>query len=130
MARKNKKVVRHVRNGSDCHHIFYQRANWQRGTLASLRRHPYCMVYINRDILHASIHAKVGNVPTPKPINAAEAIRQLSYLEHYGAIDCEHDSIEKRLSVLISLFEVVEPKTTLALKRQLEIVHKYNNMPS
>ena len=75
--------------------------------------------------MHLMIHTHVSNVPTPRPINASEALKQLRLLEKYNAIK-EADDIEKRLKVLIALFDEVEPDTTSALRRQLAIVCDYD----
>lgn len=108
----------------DYHHIFFQRSNWSRGALKILRQHPYCKIYIPRD-LHDAIHVKIRNVPTPSFENAIEALKQLRYFELYDNVR-EHDDFEQRLKVLIFLFEAIEPDTVACLKKQLEIVRNYN----
>lgn len=52
------------------------------------------------------------------------AMDQLLMLENYGAIH-ETDGIEKRLTILIALFDSIEPKTAEGFRRQLEIIHEY-----
>jgi hypothetical protein len=126
---KNRKRQLTANGTRNCHHIFYQRTNWGRGALSILRQYPYCKAYIERETLHATIHSKIGNVPTPKPVNALEAVRQLQCLKEQGAIT-ENDSIVKRLIVLIALFDDIEPKTANALQRQLDIVCKFYDKPS
>lgn len=52
----------------------------------------------------------------------------LEYLEKYGAIGPD-DPIEKRLTVLIALFECIEQPTADALKEQLRLVHEFKKAP-
>ena len=131
MSKKQKRLIRRARkqqntnNGQrDCHHIFYQRRNWSRGALTVLRQFHYCKVYLPKNTVHRMIHVCVGNISPPKPVNADEALKQLRCLEKYGAIS-DSDGIEKRLKVLIALFDEVEPGTTLGLKRQLAVVREH-----
>ncbi len=109
---------------TDRHHLLYQRRHWQKGYLSELRLFWYCIILIQKDPLHRLIHEYVGDVPTPREVSAKEALKQLRLLEKYGAIS-ENDSIEKRLIVLIALFESSDQPTAEALKRQLNIVRKY-----
>ena len=101
---------------------------WQGGLKGSLRLHWYCRVYIPRDTLHRQIHDEVRCVPVPKDISIKSALFQLEMLEKTGAID-DKDSIEKRLKVLIALFECSDDPTADALKQQLEIVQRFYNEP-
>lgn len=126
MAKKKKRGVNNKR--CDTHHLFWQRRKWNRGELKSLRLHPYCRVEIPKNTLHHQIHSEIKQIPTPHPRNAREAREHLNYLKNYGAIK-ETDSIEKRLRILISIFDYVEPRTAKALKKQLEIVYKYRQKP-
>lgn len=130
MSKRQKRLIRRERRkqqsrgGSyDRHHILYQRVNWSRGALTMLRQYHYCKVYIPRD-LHDMIHERVRNITPPRLVNAIDALKQLNNLEMYDSIN-ELDDFEKRLKVLILLFDCVEPETTECLKRQLEIVHEY-----
>lgn len=125
---KRKEAARNCR-ATDCHHLLFQGRHWQRGVFRVLRQHHYCKVRIPRETLHKEIHHQLTDVPVPKSINAIEALKHLEYLENFGAIH-ETDSIERRLIVLISLFDGVEPNTALALKRQLTIVRDFYNKPS
>lgn len=115
--------------GKDCHHIFFQKRFWKGGLKGEFRMYWYCRMYIPRDTLHKEIHALVAGVPVPKYSNIRSAMEQLKMLEHYGAIK-DTDGIEKRLKVLIALFECSEDPTADALKKQLEIVQKFYNKPS
>lgn len=136
MSKRQKRLIRKERRkqraqGGACdrHHILYQRTNWSRGALVILRQYPYCKVYIPRK-LHDEIHERVRNITPPRLVNAIDALKQLKDLEMYDSIN-ELDDLEKRLKVLIFLFDCVEPETVDCLKRQLEIVHDYyNNKPS
>ena len=91
--------------------------------------HWYCKVYIPRDTLHREIHAHISGVPVPKYANIKSVMEQLRMLEYYEAIK-DTDNIEKRLNVLIALFECSEGPTADALKKQLEIVHRFYEEPS
>ena len=130
MSKRQKRLIRREkrkqqpRGGSyDRHHILYQRVNWSRGALTILRQYHYCKVYIPRD-LHDRIHENVRNITPPRLVNAIDALKQLRNLEMYDSIN-ELDDFEKRLKVLIFLFDSIEPETVECLKRQLEIVHEY-----
>jgi hypothetical protein len=131
MSRKQKRQIRKERrkqmmqNNKKCdrHHILYQRTNWSRGALCILRQYNYCKVYIPRD-LHEKIHEAVGNITPPSITNAIQALKMIKNLEMYDSIG-EFDDLEKRIKVLIFVFDSVEPKTVECLKRQLEIVHDY-----
>lgn len=68
----------------------------------------------------------VSTVPVPKAINARSALEQLRTLERYEVIH-ETDSIERKLEVLIALFDCAEQPTADALKKQLDIVRKFKN---
>ena len=118
-----------VANGKDCHHIFFQKRHWKGGLKNELRMYWYCRVYIPRNTLHREIHAYLATIPVPKGTNIRSALTQLRELEKYGAIS-ETDNIEKRLKVLIALFECAEDPTANALKVQLEIVQKFYSKPS
>lgn len=109
----------------DRHHLLFQRRNYH-GALAELRSYPYCVVSIPKDSLHRMIHESVHNVPTPKPANAREVLQELRTLYRYGGIK-DTDDIEKRLVVLIALFDIIEQPTCDALKKQLAIVQEYKS---
>ena len=91
-----------------------------------LRDYWYCKAEIPKNTLHRRIHSIVPNVPVPKAINARSALEQMKTLERYEVIH-EEDSIERKLEVLIALFDYVEQPTADALKRQLDIVRKFKN---
>ena len=74
--------------------------------------------------MHEKIHEAVVNINPPSITNAIHALKMIKDLEMYDSIG-ELDDLEKRIKVLIFMFDSVEPKTVECLKRQLEIVHDY-----
>jgi hypothetical protein len=112
-------------NTQDKHHLLFQRRHYT-GVLSELRHYPYCVVSIPKNTLHRRIHEYLGDIPAPRPIIAKQALDQLRMLERFGAIS-DNDDIEKRLTVLIALFECVEQPTADALKYQLSVVRKYRS---
>lgn len=104
------------------------RKSWRGAVIGELREHPYCKVCIPRDTLHKMIHDEILNVPVPRPVNIREAVFQLRSLESFGAISPK-DSFEKRLRVLIALFEYVEQPTADALKIQLKVAERFYHPP-
>lgn len=109
------------------HHLFYIRRSWNTKKLKRLRAYSYCIISIPV-ALHERIHAEVHEVPVPRESSIDSAIDQLDYLSRYGAIK-PTDNIEKRLGVLVALFECIEPETTKALKQQLKIVREFYRAP-
>lgn len=83
---------------------------------------------IPRDSLHRYIHEWINDIPAPKEVNAAEAIKHIKLLESHHAIS-DFDSIEKRLQILIALFDCVEQPTADALRKQLEVVRAFYGRP-
>lgn len=125
--RRYKRIYRDARldpNAKDTHHIFYMGKAFSKGALSELRNFFYCRVEIPRNTLHKKIHSAVRTVHPCKSTNAQEVLAQLRTLLRYGAIG-ENDRIEKRLMVLIALLEYVEPETTDALKKQLDVVREF-----
>ena len=49
-------------------------------------------------------------------------------MKKYNAIS-KNDSLEKKLCVLIALFDIAEPETTMALRHQLQIVREFYDKP-
>ena len=125
---KRRNYVR-PRSCTDVHHVLFIGRKWGFGDLASLRQYWYCKIAIPRDTLHRYIHENLANVPTPRLENAKGVLQQLRYLENNNAIH-ETDNIERRLEILIALFDCVEPRTTEGLRKQLEIVREFYNQPS
>ena len=117
-----------ITNLKDCHHILWQKNKWSSGYLYKIRNYDYCKIYIPRDTLHRYIHSNLAGIPAPRDIDAKSALEQLGYLRERGAIS-ESDPLEKRLLVLIALFDYVAQPTADALKRQLQLVHGYESPP-
>lgn len=126
MKKAKKKQPRNRRK--DIHHLFWIKTDYNRGWAKTLRTHWYCRVSIPKETLHRKIHFEVFRVPVPRGENAKQAVAQLNLLEKYGAIH-PYDNIEKRLNVLMSLFECCEPETYKALKTQYDIVRKFYQSP-
>ena len=124
MAKKRKKV----KTSFDRHHIFWIRKEWNKGELNKLRLHPYCIVLLDRDTIHRYLHTHLACIPAPHGGIVDEVLKHLNLLESYGAIGPD-DPIEKRLKVLIALFECVEQPTADALKEQLRLVYEFNKAP-
>lgn len=113
---------------TDAHHLCYQARHFSRGPLLELRQYYYCKVLIPKETLHKEIHESLRDVPAPKPINAAEALKHLRFLTARGAIG-EDDPIEKRLAILAALFDYCEQPTADAFRKQLEIIHRCKKAP-
>lgn len=108
----------------DKHHILYIKEEWNKHGLEELRVHPYCIIKMERNTIHKYIHSHLAYIPVPREYSAKTVLFHLECLEKYGVIGLE-DTIEKRLSVLIALFECVEQPTADALREQLELVHEF-----
>lgn len=114
----------------DKHHIFYCRHDYNKGWAKTLRTHWYSTVEVPKDTLHRELHHELERVPVPKALNIQGALFQLNLLEKFGAIH-RYDNIERRLMVLMALFDCCEPETYNALKKQYDIVRKfYKKTPS
>ena len=117
-----------VGSEKDRHHLCFIARRWKTGYLAELRKFHYCIVLIPRDSLHRLIHENVGSIPPPSGANAKDALRHLRSLEKYGAIS-DSDPIEKRLKVLIALFDCCEQAKADEFRRQLGVVCKFYSDP-
>lgn len=122
------KKLKKVKTPFDRHHIFWIRKEWSKGELNKLRLHPYCIVSLRRDTIHIFLHTHLAYIPTPRPLIVKEVLHHLKYLEDYGAISLD-DPIEKRLRVLIALFDCVEQPTADALREQLRLVYEFKKAP-
>ena len=135
VAKKKKRKKRRSRSsypkagGTNSHHLLWQRRRWGYGDLRLLRRDPYCIVEIPANSLHKAIHEGMDQVPPPRQESARNVLWHIQYLKRFGGIS-DNDPIEKRLKVLIALFDCSEQPTADALRRQLEIVHEFKNEPS
>lgn len=125
-SRKKKEVK--TKSSLDRHHIFYVRNEWNKGELEKLRMHPYCIIPMDRDGIHRYIHTHLAYIPVPKEFNVESVIFQLKCLEKHEVINQE-DPIERRLAILIALFECIEQPTADALKEQLRLVHEFKKAP-
>lgn len=122
--RKKKKRSSYPRtSGNNSHHLLWQRRMWNYGDVKALRSYPYCIVDIPANTLHREIHEELRSIPVPSQYGAERALQQLRYLEKFGGIS-EQDPIEKRLKVLITLFDCSEQETADALRKQLKVVVK------
>lgn len=110
-------------------HIVFTRKRWNVGVFKILREHYYAKASIPRDTLHQVIHSEISYVPLPARSSVIFALSQLDMLESYHAISPK-DSIEKKLRVLIAIFDCLEEPTADALRKQLKIVHDYYTKPS
>ena len=89
-----------------------------------LREFWYCHVLIPQDGLHAHIHRYLYEVPCPPQFLAQDALDQLTYLDSKGVLH-EEDSIDKRLALLLALFDGSGQPTAEGFRRQLVIVRGY-----
>lgn len=108
----------------DKHHILFQRKSWSGGYKGELRRYWYCGAFIPKNTLHHYIHEELSRVPVPRESSCKEVLYHLRLLNKQGVIH-EEDSIQKKLRVLIALFDCIEQPTADALRKQLEIVDRY-----
>lgn len=111
---------------TDRHHILWYKKDYDKGWAKRIRDHWYCSVEIPRDTLHKRIHHEVAHIPVPRVISIKAALEQLELLEEFGGISRE-DPIDKRLMVLMAVFDRCEPDTHAALNKQYEVVCKFYN---
>lgn len=132
MAKKKRKKKRssypRVGSGNNSHHLLWQKRRWAYGDVKALRRHPYCIVEIPAETLHRAIHEGMNTIPIPRQESAKSVLWHLRYLERFGGIS-DADPIEKRLKVLIALFDCSEQPTADALRKQLKIVERTKKAP-
>ena len=81
--------------------------------------------YIPQATLHREIHAKIHDVPTPNGAECRMAYNGNVRLDKIRAIDIVNDSVEKRLDLLISLWDDKCPATVAVLKWQRDVVAKF-----
>lgn len=116
-----------AKNKADCkdrHHLCYPKRSWNRGYAKSLRDYWYCKAIVPKYTLHTEFHRQVEQVPVPRGQSAKFAYEQLLMLEEHGAL-AHYDTIERRLGLLIALFDCVEPATADAFREQLRIAHEF-----
>lgn len=104
--------------------LCYPKSGWCRGYAKALRDHWYLKVIVPKYTLHSEIHRRVSCIPVPRGQSAREAYEQLMMLEHYGAL-AHYDTMEKRLELLIALFDCVEQPTAEAFRKQLQIAREF-----
>lgn len=119
-----KKQKNKAKTPFDKHHIFYIRKEWNKGDLEKLRLHPYCIVKVRRATIHRYLHTHLAFIPVPTNYPVQNAIDLLKELEEAKAISPK-DTLEKRLAILIALFDHVEQPTADALREQLKIVREF-----
>ena len=90
----------------DTHHIFWDRHSYSAGWAKRLRDYWYCKTTLPKDSTHRQIHSEIKFVPVPRAASIKSALTQLRTLEKYGAIS-HQDSVEKRLTVLSTLFACI-----------------------
>ena len=113
-----------IRNSRDCHHLLFQRKHWNNGWAKLLREHWYFKIMIPRDTLHASIHSKIHDIPTPNGSLLKETYNELLRREKLGFIS-EKDSYPERINFLIELWEEKCPATVAILFWQKEVISKF-----
>ena len=111
----------------DTHHLLWQRRYWNYGNVKALRLCPYCRLKIYTS-LHREIHVNINHIPVPSQLNAKMALDSIKLLKCQGVIN-ENDDIEKRLLVLIALFQCVEQETADSLEKQLKIIRRFYQKP-
>ena len=126
--RKRRRVVCPNNKAEDRHHLCYMGKRWKHGYCKALRNHWYMIIKIPKNTLHSYIHHCLQNIPPPKDNGAKEAYATLFTLERMGEIR-ETDSIERRLTLLIALFNLSDPLTADAFKKQLSIVRQFYSKP-
>lgn len=126
--KRNIKATRLNYSCVDRHHICWTRRSWNSGYVAQLRLHPYCIVLVPRDTLHHLIHTKMKCIPVPSNKSAKSVLFHLNLLINAGVIHYD-DPIEKKLKILIALFDCIEQPTADAFREQLNIICEYKNNP-
>lgn len=113
-----------MRKGLDKHHLCFPRKDWNKGYAHAIRGHWYFVVEIPKDTLHPEIHHTVPSVPVPRGSSAKDAYEQVVMLESYGVLH-KTDPIEKRLRLLVALFDCADQPTADAFKEQLKVITNF-----
>lgn len=124
MSKKTKQKTRNSPGFKDRHHILWPQHDWNKGYAKQLRDHWYMIVPVPMNTLHHKIHHNIMRIPVPRGICAKDALFQLEMLDKHGALH-PYDNIEKRLMVIMALFDCCEPATYAALEEQMNIVRKF-----
>lgn len=111
---------------TDWHHCLFMRRNWEKGWAKRLREHRYCGSQIPKNTLHRQIHEAVRNVPTPDDWYCAQIYEAIESWIEGGFIHID-DPIDKKLEMLIKCFQVKYPATAEALRKELEVVHQFQD---
>lgn len=126
LAAQEKHSYREIRSEAEnFHHLLFQRKHWQQGYALRLREHPYMGFYLPQDTLHAALHSKIHDVPTPNASDCRRAFYELSLRERAGEIDYLRDPIEKRIDFLLEMWKEVCPATVAILQWQRDLIMKY-----
>lgn len=126
LVKKKKKKQKHCYQGSDWHHILFQRRHWQQGYAKALREHPYMGKYIPQATLHRTIHSKIHDIPTPNGKECRKAYLELCRREREGLIDIKYDTLEQRIDFLLEVWSNDNCEATLAMLRwQKQVVQKF-----
>lgn len=124
---KKRRAPKVYSRSCDIHHICYIRRSWNSGYPRKIRDHPYFKISIPRDTLHRMIHSELKEIPVPSELAAKSAYEQILLLENYCALHYG-DPIEKRLSILIAIFDCSAQETADGFRKQLEIVHEFRRL--
>jgi len=81
--------------------------------------------------LHATIHAKIHDIPVPKELVCRATIHEIDMRIEGGELDPKYDSLEKRLTVLIDFWSKINgmDATVAMIAWQREIVQKFYQSP-
>lgn len=109
--------------GFSHHHILFQRKHYNSGYAHKLRSEKYFIIRIPNK-LHATIHAKIHDIPTPNGADCRRAYQALQEGLASGKLT-GRDTIMQRLSFLIDIWEDTCPATTAILKWCRDITGKY-----
>ena len=108
------------------HHIFFNKKEWLSSGVwaAKLRQCQWCIVVINFE-LHAYVTLNSPPVPIPPDDAIEQVLYKLGRLVKHGSLN-KGTSLERRLEILVRLFEKPAPDTAKALQAQLDVVREYN----
>lgn len=122
--KKKKRRKKHWRNE---HHLLFPKSQWERSFYGcKIREHRYFRRFIPENTLHKYIHDanEITMVPLPPPKACERAYFRFLKLYDEREISANHDTMERRLQVLIDLWSDYT-ETVKALEAQKEIVIKF-----
>lgn len=104
---------------------FFSKKEWLSSGVwaAKLRQCQWCIVVIDFE-LHAYVTLNSPPVPIPPDGVIENVLYMLGRLVKHGSLSRE-TGFERRLEILIYLFEGAAPATAKALRAQLDVVHEY-----